>query len=119
MFCKIFDQVTKSCLPYFTQRFYYVFDPFNSVVSPLYLVNNLALGCLKGTGAGHHIQQLEVLYGKSSSAWTAVAETTSRIAELSKQKASKQEEVDAIDRENASIKAPKHESCSLLHNLQL
>ena len=49
--------------------------------------------------------QLEVLYGKSSSAWTAVAETTSRIAELSKQKASKQEEVDAIDRENASLKA--------------
>ena len=49
--------------------------------------------------------QLEVLYGKSSSAWTAVSDTTSRIAELSKQKASTQEEVDAIDRENASFRA--------------
>ena len=49
--------------------------------------------------------QLEVLYGKSSSAWTAVSETTSRIAELAKQKASTQEEVDAIDRENASFRA--------------
>ena len=46
-----------------------------------------------------------MLYGKSSSAWTAVVETTSRIAELSKQKASKQEEVDAIDREHASFRA--------------
>ena len=49
--------------------------------------------------------QLEALHGKSSSAWTEVAETTSRIAELSKQKTSKQEEIDAIDRDNASIKA--------------
>ena len=32
--------------------------------------------------------QLEALHGKSSSAWTEVAETTSRIAELSKQKKS-------------------------------
>ena len=33
----------------------YVFNPFNSVVSPLYFVNNLALGCLNGTGAVHRI----------------------------------------------------------------
>ena len=41
-----FDQVTKSYLPYFTQRsFLYVFNPFDSVVLPLYLVNNLIFGC--------------------------------------------------------------------------
>ena len=41
-----FDQVTKSCLPYFTQRsFLYVFNPFDSVFLPLHLVNNLVLGC--------------------------------------------------------------------------
>ena len=47
MFCK-FDQVTKSYLPYFTQRLSCVFNPFNNVVSPLCLMNNLALGCLAG-----------------------------------------------------------------------
>ena len=49
--------------------------------------------------------QLEVLHGKSSSAWTAVSDSTSRIAELSKQKASAQERVDAIERENVSFRA--------------
>ena len=46
-----------------------------------------------------------MLYGRSSSAWTAVSDSTSRIAELSKQKASAQERVDAIDRENVSFRA--------------
>ena len=41
-----FDQVTKSCLPYFTQRsLLHIFNPFDSVVLPLHLVNNLVLGC--------------------------------------------------------------------------
>ena len=40
-----FDQVTKSCLPYFTQRFFLCFNPFNNFVPPLYLVDNLVLGC--------------------------------------------------------------------------
>ena len=41
-----FDQVTKSCLPYFTQRsFLHIFNPFDSVVLPLSLVDNLVLGC--------------------------------------------------------------------------
>ena len=53
---QVFDQVTKSCLPYFTQKtFLMFFNPFNRVVSPLYLVNNLVLGCLNGTGADHRI----------------------------------------------------------------
>ena len=40
-----FDQVTKSCLPYLLKDLSYVFNPFNSVASPLYLVDNLVLGC--------------------------------------------------------------------------
>ena len=40
-----FDQVTKSCLPYFTQRSLLCFNPFNNFVPPLYLVDNLVLGC--------------------------------------------------------------------------
>ena len=54
---------------------------------------------------GGFYSQLETLHGKSSSAWTEVAESTSRIAELSKQKTSKQQEIEAIDQDNASIKA--------------
>ena len=41
-----FDQVIKSYLPYLTQRsFLHIFNPFDSVVLPLHLVNNLVLGC--------------------------------------------------------------------------
>ena len=40
-----FDQVTKSCLPYFTQRsLLYVFNHFDNFVPPLHLVDNLVLG---------------------------------------------------------------------------
>ena len=46
-----------------------------------------------------------MLHGKSSSAWTEVAESTSRIAELSKQRTPKQQEIEAIDQDNASIRA--------------
>ena len=45
LFCK-FDQVTKSLsTPKFTQRFFLCFNPFNNFVPPLYLVDNLVLGC--------------------------------------------------------------------------
>ena len=51
-----FDQVTKSYLPYFTPKILpNVFNPFDSVVSPLHLVNNLVLGYLNGTGTSHRI----------------------------------------------------------------
>ena len=45
VFCK-FDQVTKSCLPLnLLKGFFYVFNPFNNFVPPLYLMDNLVLGC--------------------------------------------------------------------------
>ena len=48
MFCK-FDQVTKSLSTLnLLKGFFSCFNPFNNFVPPLYLVDNLALGCLTG-----------------------------------------------------------------------
>ena len=51
-----FDQVTKSRLPYFTQRsFLHIFNPFDSVVLPLRLVKKPCIWMLNGRGAGHRM----------------------------------------------------------------
>ena len=50
-----FDQVTKSCLPYFTQRFFSCFNPFKQFCSTIAFGGQSCVRMFNGTGAGHRM----------------------------------------------------------------